>query len=38
LGAKALLEAIIKGLEAEAEGVTMEELYQTFFGEDEWEG
>jgi len=38
LGAKALLEAIIKGLEAEAEGITMEELYQTFFGAEAEEG
>ena len=32
-GAKALIEAILKGSDAEAEGITMEELYQIFFGE-----
>jgi len=37
-GAKALLEAILKSLDTEAKGTTMEELYQTFFGEDEGEG
>ncbi|HPH12131.1 MAG TPA: hypothetical protein PKW59_14850 [Thermotogota bacterium] len=37
-GVKALLEAILKGSKAEAEGITMEELYQIFFGEDEEEG
>ncbi|HPH12111.1 MAG TPA: hypothetical protein PKW59_14745 [Thermotogota bacterium] len=37
-GIKTLLEAILKGFDAEAEGITMEELYRTFFGEDEGEG
>jgi len=36
-GVKALMEAILKGSDAEAEGITMEELYETFFGEDEGE-
>ncbi|HPH11906.1 MAG TPA: hypothetical protein PKW59_13705 [Thermotogota bacterium] len=34
-GIKALLEAILKGSSAEAEGITKDELYQIFFGEDE---
>ncbi len=37
-GVKALLEAIVKGSDSEAEGITMEELYQTFFGAEAEEG
>ena len=37
-GAKALIEAILKGFDAEAEGITMEELYRIFFGEEDEEG